>query len=223
MDYVLIKKFKMNIKTVLFCILLEFSAYLFFDNTSFYSFYLCFIIIGILKTIVKLKKHKSDVSSYKISNFTYSAGISIFFSIYNIFIIDINNNLYHLFSLYVICSIAALIVDTAASEMGQLFKVNTYNILNLKEVKQGYDGGISIFGTISSSLVLLLFLLISTLYFDFKNIEFINIFFAAFISNFIDSFVGATLQSKKIVSNEQTNFIAIFSSIILFTLFNIIF
>lgn len=213
----------MNIKTVSFCILLEVVSYLFFDDTSFYSFYLCFIIIGILKTIVKYKRHKSDVSSYKISNFIYSAGLSIFFSIVNIFIIESNNVLYHLFALYVVCSISALIVDTAASEMGQLFKVKTYNILNFKKVEQGYDGGISAFGTISSSLILLFFLLISTLYFDFQITEFICIYFSAFISNFIDSYVGATLQSNNIVNNEQTNLIAIFSSLVLFTLFNLIF
>lgn len=40
----------------------------------------------------------------------------------------------------VICSLAALIADTASSEVGQWFKSKTYSILSLKKTIQGMDG-----------------------------------------------------------------------------------
>ena len=71
MDLILLTRFKMHIKTVLFCAGLELMAFFCFSEAGFYSLFFCFFIIGILKWIRKILKKRSDVAN---SHFLRPAG-----------------------------------------------------------------------------------------------------------------------------------------------------
>lgn len=59
---------------------------------------------------------------------------------------------------------------------------------------------------------------IFTIFYDLNIQNFALIFFASEISNLADSILGATVQKKGYLNNEQVNFIAILLSDVLFLL-----
>ena len=211
MDWILYSVFKMRIKTIIFCVILEITAFIAFSNAAFYSFFLCFFIIGIIKLLRNVLFGCSDVSTYKISNFLYSAGIPIFISIIEPIALSFEklSTYQHSIELLLLCCIASIIADTSASEIGQMTKSKTYSILTFKKVKPGYDGGISFFGTFGSLITTLIFLLVSSCYITYNNNEFLLVYLFSILSCMLDSVLGASLQKKKIISNEHTNFRAI--------------
>lgn len=216
MDLCLKVVYKMQNKTLFFCIFIELSAILFFTDLQFTAFFLCFILVGILKLVSGRLREKSDVSEYLISNFAYSAGLPLIFSYLHCFIIqkEMQSTLNYL----VICSLAALIADTASSEVGQWFKCKTYSIFSLKKTVQGMDGGVSLNGFIGSVICIIIYLTIFTIFYNLNFQNFALIFFASEISNLADSILGATVQKKGYLNNEQVNFVAILLSNVLFLL-----
>ena len=218
MDLILLTRFKMHIKTVLFCAGLELMAFFCFSEAGFYSLFFCFFIIGILKWIRKILKKRSDVSSYKISNFLYSAGIPIVLCLWEFvdcyFVNDVEQY-QHKIDLLIVCSIAAIISDTAASEIGQLFKVKTYSIIKFCPVEPGEDGGVSFIRTISSMMLTLIFMIFTQSYISYHVKEFVIVYLFSIVSCFIDSILGATIQKKGVISNEQTNFFSVLFTVML--------
>lgn len=212
--------FKMKNKTLFFCIFIELSSILFFSDLHFFAFFCCFVIVGILKLISKKLRKKSDVSEYLISNFIYSAGLPLFFSYLQCYIIKTNVRI--MLDYLVICSLAALIADTASSEVGQWFKCKTYSILSLRETSQGINGGVSVNGFVGSVICILVYLFLFKMFYNLDLHNFVLIFFVSEISNLVDSFLGATMQKKGCLNNEQVNFVAIILSDILFLLFKVI-
>ncbi len=97
------------------------------------------------------------------------------------------------------CSIAAATSDTWASEAGLLSKKKPISIKTLKPVEPGMSGGLTSLGTLASligSLVIALFW-----YANFANFTDFNdlylafvIAFSGFISSFVDSYLGSTIQ-----------------------------
>ena len=166
-------------------------------------------------------KKKSDVSSYKISNFLYSAGIPIVLCLWesvNYYFINDIEYYQHKIDLLIVCSIAAIISDTAASEIGQLFKVKTYSIIKFCPVEPGEDGGVSFVGTMSSMMLTLIFMIFTQSYINYHVKEFVIVYLFSIVSCFVDSILGATIQKRGIISNEQTNFLSV-----LFTVMSIFF
>lgn len=208
---ILFLKFKMKKLTFLICIIIGISCFLFFNNVSYYSFFTCFFLVGILKSLSMLRNKKSDVKDYNMSNFVYSAGIPFILSILIIILqsFQFPTFILHLINLGIIVSIASLLSDTAGSEIGQIFNFATVNIINLKEVKKGDDGGISLIGTIACLVIPAIFLMIINIVMPMSLSEKIILLLSAFISSIIDSIIGATLQNNRKVTNEQTNLIAI--------------
>lgn len=220
MDFYLKNIFKMKKKTLLFCVFIEFSSLLFFSDLQFFAFFCCFVIVGILKFISKRLRKKSDVSEYLISNFIYSAGLPLLFSYLQYFIIK--TNVLIMLDYLVVCSLASLIADTASSEVGQWFKCKTYSILSLRKIRQGMDGGVSINGFVGSAICTLTYLVLFMVFYNFNLHNFALIFFASEISNLVDSVLGATIQKRGYLNNEQVNFVAILLSDAIFLLFKAI-
>lgn len=220
MDFFLKVFFNMKNKTLLFCVFIELSAILFFSDLQFFAFFWCFLLVGILKLISKRLRKKSDVSEYLISNFVYSAGLPLLFSYLQCFTIQTNMEI--ILNYLVICSLAALIADTASSEVGQWVKCKTYSIISLKKTTQGIDGGVSVNGFVGSVICILVYLALFTIFYNLNWHNFILIFFISEISNLADSFLGATIQKKGYLNNEQVNFVAILLSDVLFLLFKVI-
>lgn len=218
MDIILLTRFKMNLKTVMFCVGLELVAFFCFNTVGFYSLFLCFFLIGILKWFRKLVGNYSDVYSYKMSNFMYSAGIPIALCCLEFVITYFSKNIAHnhqKIDLLIVCSIAAIISDSAASEMGQLFKGKTYSIINFCLVDPGEDGGISFGGTLSAMLLTFFFMVLTKNYIDYTIEEFFIVYSFSMVSCMLDSVLGATIQKKGIISNEQTNFFAVLFTVLL--------
>lgn len=220
MDFCLKVLFKMKNKTLLFCIFIELSSVLFFSSIQFFAFFWCFVLVGILKLVSRILRKKSDVSEYLISNFVYSAGLPLFFSYLQCF--NMQTNVQYVLNYLVICSLTALIADTASSEVGQWFKCKTFSIINLRKTTQGMDGGVSVNGFAGSVICILIYLVLFTIFYNLNLHSFVLIFFISEISNLVDSFLGATIQKKGYLNNEQVNFVAILLSDVLFLLFKAI-
>lgn len=91
--------------------------------------------------------------------------------------------------------IASSCADTWATEIGTMTKHKTYDILNFKAVEQGSSGGVSIYGFIGSLLGALFISLLTVLWIDNNQIDFILIItFAGFTAGLFDSLLGASLQ-----------------------------
>lgn len=91
--------------------------------------------------------------------------------------------------------IASSCADTWATEIGTMTKHKTYDILNFKPVEQGSSGGVSVNGFAGSLLGALFISLISVLWIDNNQIDFILIItFAGFIAGIFDSIAGASFQ-----------------------------
>ncbi len=116
------------------------------------------------------------------------------------------NNFFPFFTTAYIGSIATATSDTLASELGSL-DMNTRLITNLKKVKPGTDGGISLIGEFASFLGALVIGIISFFVFKIQDIIIISTL-AGIIGCHTDSFLGASLEKKNYLTNEHVNFLA---------------
>ncbi len=120
-----------------------------------------------------------------------------------------------------ITGVAAAAADTFASEMG-LLSDKTYLITNLKRVKPGVNGGISLYGEIwsfiGSAYIFLIaygiFTLLNGKPFSF-SIALLGILFG-FMSCQIDSLLGATLERKNYISKSTVNLTAVSITVTIF-------
>ncbi|NLI62462.1 MAG: TIGR00297 family protein [Methanosarcinaceae archaeon] len=100
--------------------------------------------------------------------------------------------------------------DTLASEIGTTTNKQTYMITTLKKVEPGQDGGVSLLGELAclfGSLIIGIF----TYYLGIIEPLWVSLtvsFVGGFVGTNIDSFLGATLQNKKLVSNSDVNLIS---------------
>jgi uncharacterized protein (TIGR00297 family) len=103
-------------------------------------------------------------------------------------------------------SLASASADTLSSELGSIYGKNFYNILTFKKDTCGPDGVISLEGTlcgIAGSV------LIAVIYFAAygRLASAAWIVFAGFIGNITDSLLGASLERKGRLKNDQVNFL----------------
>ncbi|ASJ01257.1 DUF92 domain-containing protein [Thermococcus gorgonarius] len=105
-------------------------------------------------------------------------------------------------------AIATVNGDTLASELGKIFGKRPILITNLKPVKPGTNGGVSLAGeafALLGSLMIIPFALPLTSY---KVPMAIAIALGGFIGVNLDSLIGATLENRGLTDNNSTNFIA---------------
>ncbi len=118
-------------------------------------------------------------------------------------------------------SFSAKLADTFGSEIGKRWGTKTYLISSLRKVQPGTEGAISLEGTIASliggfimAMVMWIFKIISS----YESI--ILITFVALLATLLESFIGALVQNRfrllnnEIVNSIQTSIAALLSIII---------
>ena len=106
-----------------------------------------------------------------------------------------------------VASFASKISDTAASEIGKAYGKTTFLITNLKRVKRGTDGAISLEGTLAGIFVSAAY---TGLAFGLGLINGKGAFacvLASFMANNIESVLGATVQQthSSVLTNDVVN------------------
>ncbi|OGU54723.1 MAG: hypothetical protein A2V66_01215 [Ignavibacteria bacterium RBG_13_36_8] len=93
--------------------------------------------------------------------------------------------------------LSAVCADTWATEIGTMFKTNTYNIINFRPVEQGISGGISLIGSLGA-LAGAFTIAISGILWNELNIYyyFTIVLMGGMIGSFFDSILGATVQAQ---------------------------
>ncbi len=112
-----------------------------------------------------------------------------------------------------LCSIAAVMADKFASELGVL-SADPISLKDLKKVKPGTSGAISLFGTLTSLVGAIIIGLISMVLFNLPMSSVLIIGVIGFIGSMIDSIFGI-FEEMKIGTKGTTNFICSISAGIL--------
>ncbi len=106
---------------------------------------------------------------------------------------------YHLF----LSSLCALISDTWSSEIGISFSKKAYSLKGFKRVEAGEPGAVSFIGTLGGFLGSIIFSL-----FSLKKNYIFPVMISGFVSNLIDSFMGAYFEKKyKFFTSDLINFL----------------
>lgn len=93
-------------------------------------------------------------------------------------------------------SFAISICDTFSSEMGKYFNGRTMDIFTFKKIDKGLSGGVSMQGTMTGAMAVVLACSITALLFDFKWETTLYIAIAGFLGMLLDSLVGSIFQAK---------------------------
>lgn len=108
-----------------------------------------------------------------------------------------------------VASLATKLSDTFGSEVGKAYGKTTYLVTTLKTVPRGTEGAVSLEGTLAGvvgSILVVMIGIFTNLITGWKATNAIII--AAFIANFVESYIGATYQDNvKWLNNELVNFI----------------
>jgi len=106
-----------------------------------------------------------------------------------------------------LATLCAAFCDTLSSEIGSLSKKKPVLITTLKTVDVGVDGGVTLVGfagAILGAIITLVFFWI----FNYNSTALLIIVVCGLLGTIIDSIIGATLQRKGYLDNNQTNFLA---------------
>jgi uncharacterized protein (TIGR00297 family) len=103
--------------------------------------------------------------------------------------------------------------DTLSSELGTVYGKRFYNIITFKPDEKGRDGVISLEGTIIGSAGSAIIAAVYAIGFGWNSM-FLNIIIAGTIGNIADSVLGATLERKGYMNNNEVNFLNTFISVI---------
>ncbi|MEO8174790.1 MAG: DUF92 domain-containing protein [Sediminibacterium sp.] len=101
-------------------------------------------------------------------------------------------------------SLSSAAADTISSEFGNAFGSKFINVLSWKQDQKGLDGVVSLEGTLAGLAASILIALIYGLGFGFTHFT-VYIVIAGTTGNFFDSLLGATLERKRVLTNDLVN------------------
>ncbi|PIN84657.1 MAG: hypothetical protein COV47_06130 [Candidatus Diapherotrites archaeon CG11_big_fil_rev_8_21_14_0_20_37_9] len=105
-------------------------------------------------------------------------------------------------------SMSAALADTVSSEIGMSSKEEPVMITTFKKVKKGTDGGVTLLGFAAALLAATIMGLLFYFMVNPSVKQAAIIIAAGFLGSMIDSVLGATLESRKLLNNTQVNFLA---------------
>jgi uncharacterized protein (TIGR00297 family) len=105
-------------------------------------------------------------------------------------------------------AIATVNGDTLASELGKVFGRKPRLITNLKPVKPGTNGGVSLQGELFALIGAVLIVPFALPLTSYKLLMSVAIIVGGFVGVNLDSLIGATLENSGITDNNTTNLTA---------------
>ena len=120
-----------------------------------------------------------------------------------------------IFLLAMTAAFAEAAADTVSSEVGQAFAEEPRLITNWSRVRAGTDGGVTLTGTVAGGLAALLIGIVSAGagLISWPRVGLVGI--VGWLGMLFDSLLGATLERKGILDNDQVNFLGTLSAAIL--------
>lgn len=191
--------------------------YIFLGVDIFIVFSTVFFLIGTSKLIKLALTKKTDLNEYGFSNFFYAAGPQVLFATFAHFLPNSGA-----WEFAAICGLSVVVSDTVSCEIGKAFSGKTVLITTWKKVEPGVDGGISFAGTLAGFIVSVILAIISSAVFpNITTYQAFAVVIVGFIGNLLDSVLGATLQKKSVLNNEQVNGVSIsIMMVIIFLLYS---
>lgn len=104
-------------------------------------------------------------------------------------------------------AISAALADTLSSEIGILSKKKPVLITTFKVVEPGTDGGVSELGTVAAIVGGFLISGLGFFFFHLKFAQVLIVLAAGIFGSLMDSLLGATIQKKGWVDNNEVNFL----------------
>lgn len=170
-----------------------------------------FTLIGLFATKVGIKKKKEEglqEGKHGERNYQNVVGVGLAPCILA-FIFFIQNGEYDLvLNIMFICTLCVAAADTVASELGVKDK-RVWMITTLKKTVPGTNGGVSVYGTVTSIFASFFTALIGwILIFQELSLLILIPTIAGMIGNIADSFLGATLENRGHISKYVNNFLS---------------
>lgn len=101
---------------------------------------------------------------------------------------------------------AAAFSDTTSSELGQLYGRTPFMITTLRRAPVGTDGAVSVEGTLMGVAAATLLGVVAWLVGLTSLAGIVVVIIAGTVGNFVDSYLGATLERQGVIGNEAVNF-----------------
>jgi uncharacterized protein (TIGR00297 family) len=116
-------------------------------------------------------------------------------------------------TVFMAAAFASATADTLSSELGTVYGTRHYNILSIKPDEKGRDGVISLEGTLIGIAGSAAIACVYSFTFGWNG-TFLNILIAGTIGNLADSVLGATLERKGYMNNNEVNFLNTFTAVL---------